>query len=200
MIKNWRELNIGQLILFYAKDFDNFSCVKCTVTEKNAKYTTVTSNNGIKLEIDDSTAKFFYETLSIKEYCELIHINETGGVDETIACIKSRKTWCCNCIKRPNIWSEVVVVRDENNKNWYFIEHSEYSIYPNSDKKTIRQAVASNNLKAGTYRVGFYNDSNREDETEFDVYFLEDLVELYSDFCEENGFRKNTVRYVERVI
>lgn len=42
----------------------------------------------------------------------------------------------------------------------------------------------------GTYRIGFINTDGQEDETE--------LEELYSDFCKENGFRQNTVTYVER--
>ena len=42
----------------------------------------------------------------------------------------------------------------------------------------------------GTYRIGFINTDGQEDETE--------LEELYRDFCKENGFRQNTVTYVER--
>ena len=42
----------------------------------------------------------------------------------------------------------------------------------------------------GTYRIGFINTDGQEDETE--------LEELYRDFCKDNGFRQNTVTYVER--
>ena len=37
-----------------------------------------------------------------------------------------------------------------------------------------------------------------EDETELDAYNMTELEELYRDFCKENGFRQNTVIYVER--
>ena len=47
----------------------------------------------------------------------------------------------------------------------------------------------------GTYRIGF----DEDDETEFSTYNLAELEALYRDFCKENGFRQNTVNYVERV-
>ena len=50
----------------------------------------------------------------------------------------------------------------------------------------------------GTYRIGFINSDGREDETELDVCNLAELEEVYQDFCKENGFRQNTVIYVER--
>lgn len=50
----------------------------------------------------------------------------------------------------------------------------------------------------GTYRIGFINSDGVEDETEFDVFNMEELKMLYRDFCRENGFRQNTVLYVER--
>lgn len=50
----------------------------------------------------------------------------------------------------------------------------------------------------GTYRIGFINTDGQEDETELDGFNMEELEELYRDFCKENGFRQNTVTYVER--
>lgn len=50
----------------------------------------------------------------------------------------------------------------------------------------------------GTYRIGFINTDGQEDETELDAYNMTELDELYRDFCRENGFRQNTVTYVER--
>lgn len=50
----------------------------------------------------------------------------------------------------------------------------------------------------GTYRIGFINTDGQEDETELDGYNLTELEELYREFCKENGFRQNTVTYVER--
>ena len=50
----------------------------------------------------------------------------------------------------------------------------------------------------GTYRIGFINTDGQEDETELDGYNMMELEELYRDFCKENGFRQNTVTYVER--
>ena len=50
----------------------------------------------------------------------------------------------------------------------------------------------------GTYRIGFINTDGQEDETELDAYNMTELDELYREFCKENGFRQNTVTYVER--
>lgn len=50
----------------------------------------------------------------------------------------------------------------------------------------------------GTYRIGFINTDGQEDETELDGFNLTELEELYRGFCKENGFRQNTVTYVER--
>ena len=53
--------------------------------------------------------------------------------------------------------------------------------------------------------IGFVNCDGCEDETSFDVAFAgdkagqEDLVRLFADFCEENGFPTNTVCYVRIV-
>lgn len=51
----------------------------------------------------------------------------------------------------------------------------------------------------GTYRIGFVNNEGREDETELDAFNLQELQEVYSEFCKENNFKQNTVLYVERV-
>lgn len=50
-----------------------------------------------------------------------------------------------------------------------------------------------------TYNIGFINSDGSEDETQFDdVKSIKELEELFSGFCKENGFRKDTVRYIER--
>lgn len=49
----------------------------------------------------------------------------------------------------------------------------------------------------GTYRIGFINADRLEDGTEFDAFNMAELRMLYRDFCKENGFRQNTVLYVE---
>lgn len=46
----------------------------------------------------------------------------------------------------------------------------------------------------GVYNIGF----NDGDETQFDAYNLKELEELWRDFCKENGFKENSVDYVER--
>ena len=51
----------------------------------------------------------------------------------------------------------------------------------------------------GSYYIGFINSDGSEDETQFEnVKSIKELEELFSDFCEENGFRKDTVTYIER--
>ena len=47
----------------------------------------------------------------------------------------------------------------------------------------------------GVYNIGF----NDGDETQFDAYNLKELEDLWRDFCKENGFKENSVDYVERV-
>jgi len=46
----------------------------------------------------------------------------------------------------------------------------------------------------GTYNIGF----NDNDETQFSADGLWDLLELWNTFCTENGFRIDSVDYVER--
>lgn len=47
------------------------------------------------------------------------------------------------------------------------------------------------------YAVGFINDEGNVDETELVAYDMYELEELYDHFCEENGFAKDTVDYIE---
>lgn len=46
-----------------------------------------------------------------------------------------------------------------------------------------------------TYNIGF----NENDETQFTADSMADLLECWIEFCAENGFRTNSVDYVERV-
>lgn len=57
----------------------------------------------------------------------------------------------------------------------------------------LEQAVNNRIIKKGTYDIGF----NDGDETQFDAESFAELLELWIDFCEENGFNKNSVDYVE---
>lgn len=45
-----------------------------------------------------------------------------------------------------------------------------------------------------SYNIGF----NDGDETQFDVYNLQELLECWIEFCAENAFKTNSVDYVER--
>ncbi len=45
-----------------------------------------------------------------------------------------------------------------------------------------------------SYNIGF----NDGDETQFDAYNLQELLECWIGFCAENGFKTNSVDYVER--
>lgn len=47
----------------------------------------------------------------------------------------------------------------------------------------------------GVYNIGF----DGGDETQFTAYDMEELEGLWKEFCTENGFRKNSADYVERV-
>ena len=51
----------------------------------------------------------------------------------------------------------------------------------------------------GTYDIGFINSDGMNDETEFFVDDLEDLVALFDEFCRENGFTEDSVTHIERV-
>lgn len=67
-------------------------------------------------------------------------------------------------------------------------------------KMTIRKAAKGIFTRYHrTYNIGFINSDGLEDETQFDdVKSIKELAELFSCFCRENGFRKDTVTYVER--
>ena len=43
--------------------------------------------------------------------------------------------------------------------------------------------------------ISFLNNEKAEDETQFSIraYDVEELNQLFNDFCKENGFKKNTV-------
>ena len=54
-------------------------------------------------------------------------------------------------------------------------------------------------ISRGTYDIGFINSDGMNDETEFFVDDLEDLVALFDEFCRENGFAEDSVTYIGRV-
>ena len=58
-----------------------------------------------------------------------------------------------------------------------------------------KAAVGVVRAGGGTYNIGF----NDGDETQFDAHDLPELLECWIDFCAENGFRTDSVDYVERV-
>ena len=65
---------------------------------------------------------------------------------------------------------------------------------------TIREAMEGMHVSnAYNYRIGFLNTDGQEDETELSADNNEDLENTYEDFCEENGFLKNTVTYIDLV-
>lgn len=55
--------------------------------------------------------------------------------------------------------------------------------------------------KLATYRIGFINCicEEMEDQTELDAENMDDLEQLYREFCEENALLSNTVIYIERI-
>ena len=57
-----------------------------------------------------------------------------------------------------------------------------------------KAAVGIVTTGGGTYNIGF----NGDDTTQFTAYDLKELVELWRDFCKDEGFRQNSVDYVER--
>ena len=61
----------------------------------------------------------------------------------------------------------------------------------------IREAAQEyGDISRGTYDIGFINSDGMNDETEFFVDNLEDLVTLFSEFCRENGFTEDSVTYI----
>ena len=54
--------------------------------------------------------------------------------------------------------------------------------------------------RAASVIISFINDEDRDDETEFSIMMgdnkVNELDALYTDFCKENGFRRDTVTYI----
>ena len=64
----------------------------------------------------------------------------------------------------------------------------------------IREAAQEyGDISRGTYDIGFINSDGMNDETDFFVDDLEDLVALFSEFCRENGFAEDSVTYIQIV-
>lgn len=65
---------------------------------------------------------------------------------------------------------------------------------------TIREVIKDMNItNKYEYRIGFINTDGQEDETELSADNNEDLINTYEEFCEDNGFPKDTVIYIELV-
>lgn len=65
---------------------------------------------------------------------------------------------------------------------------------------TIREAMEGMHISSEyDYRIGFINADGQEDETELSADSNEDLVNTYETFCEDNGFSKDTVIYIDLV-
>jgi len=47
-----------------------------------------------------------------------------------------------------------------------------------------------------TYLIDFVNYDREDDQTDFTATGMDDLEELYNNFCVENGFENNTVIYI----
>ena len=64
----------------------------------------------------------------------------------------------------------------------------------------IREAAQEyGDISRGTYDIGFINSDGMNDETEFFVDDLEDLVTLFGEFCRENGLMGHSVTHIEKV-
>lgn len=50
----------------------------------------------------------------------------------------------------------------------------------------------------GTYRIGYTDLYEMEQETELSAFGMKDLEELWSSLCPEFECRKNSIRYIER--
>lgn len=64
----------------------------------------------------------------------------------------------------------------------------------------------SRTMTDAVYNIGFINSNGNEDETQFDIHgtrtikeTLDELTELFKDFCKENGYKTNKVRYITYV-
>ena len=65
---------------------------------------------------------------------------------------------------------------------------------------TIKEAMEGMNItNEYDYRIGFINADGQHDETELSADNNEDLERTYEEFCEDNGFSKDTVKYIESV-
>lgn len=65
---------------------------------------------------------------------------------------------------------------------------------------TIREAMEGMHISNEyDYRIGFINADGQEDETELSADSNEDLINTYEEFCEDNGFPKDTVIYIDLV-
>ena len=65
---------------------------------------------------------------------------------------------------------------------------------------TIREVIKDMNItNKYDYRIGFINADGQEDETELSADSNEDLVNTYETFCEDNGFPKDTITYINLV-
>lgn len=65
----------------------------------------------------------------------------------------------------------------------------------------IREAAEAVILEGitATYDIGFINDEVGEDETEFDADGINELEDLWEQFCEDEQIDPDSVVYVERV-
>ena len=65
---------------------------------------------------------------------------------------------------------------------------------------TIREAMEGMHISNEyDYRIGFIDENGSESETEFSVDSNSELEEIYEQFCEECGFSKDTVTYIDLV-
>lgn len=62
---------------------------------------------------------------------------------------------------------------------------------------TIREAGKGIVITGGGYYlIGYVDEDGDDAETCFYAYSMQELHELYRDFCKENKVRQNTVRYI----
>ena len=65
---------------------------------------------------------------------------------------------------------------------------------------TIREAMSGMHItNKYDYRIGFLNSDGQEEETELSADNNEDLENTYEEFCEDNGFSKDTVINIDLV-
>ena len=65
---------------------------------------------------------------------------------------------------------------------------------------TIREAIEGMNItNEYGYRIGFLNEYGLEEEAELSANNNEDLESTYEEFCDDNGFSKDTVTYIDLV-